>query len=530
MAKKQIVLFVLIVCLPLAVLAWLGSRLARYEQGMVQQRFRELLTAKLEDTDRVIAAYFQERQRELLELTELDGHDPDHIRQIIRRHPRVAQLFVLEPDGTLVHPDPDGTPNDSEREFLRQAKEVFTNKELVRGSVSDDEAAVPPTHGWHVQYWGPGLHLIFYHRLQSGRVVGVLLERSRWIAELIAELPDTAPPARSGDEPASQSRICLVDSGGRTVYQWGPFEPDESTRPLAELQLSEPLGSWRLSYLGEGAQFTAIGRSAYLNLLSALALIGMTLIVGAAYFYRQYAREMRDAIQRVNFVNQVSHELKTPLTSIRMYAELLESDLELLDAEEAVPARGHLEVIVAESQRLSRLIGNVLTFARQRRGKLTLRKTTGRVDEVIGRVIERFRPALAQSGIEVTFDGSADSAVRLDVDAVEQILGNLFGNVEKYAAEGGRMEVLSRQRDDHTTIEVADRGPGIPTALEDRVFRPFYRISDRIDRGTGTGIGLSIARQLARLHGGDVTLLPSKSGARFQVRLHTPAEGSEGAR
>ena len=521
MANRQIILFVLIVCLPLAVLAWLGSRLARNEQAMVQQRFRQLLTERLQDTDGRIAEYFQGRRRELLDLTDLDNVDPDHIRRIVRREPGVNQLFVLDADGSLIHPDPANSLNDSERRFLQQAERVFLDKELVRGPVGDDEQAAPVEHGWYVRYWGPGLQLIFHRRLESGQVVGVLLERSRWIADLMGELPQTEPRDGSRSGLASRSRIRLEDSNKKTVYQWGLLEPDEGTQPIVELRVAEPLGSWRLTYFADAGQFAAAGRSAYFSLFSALVLVGIGLIVASVYFYREYARQVRDALERVNFVNQVSHELKTPLTSIRMYAELLENDFEVLETDEVGPARGRLAVIVAESQRLSRLIGNVLTFARHGRDKLTLRKTTARVDEVIGRVLGQFEPVFTRSEIEVTFDGSADRPVRLDVDAVEQILGNLFGNVEKYAAGGGRMEVVSRQENDYTTIEVADRGPGIPVALEENVFRPFYRISDRIDRCTGTGIGLSIARQLARLHGGDVTLLRSDVGARFRVRLHT---------
>lgn len=528
MAKKQIILFALIVCLPLAALAWLGARLARHEEAIVRERFRELLAGRLEDVDRVVRAYFQQRQRELLELTELESFEPDHIRGIVRGHPHVGQLFVLNPDGTLLHPDPAGSPNDAEREFLRQSQEVFLNKELLRGKVGEEETALPAASGWYVQYWGPGLHLIFYHRLESGQVVGVLLPRSRWIADLITELPETVPPESAPGRPALPSRICLVDSGGKTVYQWGPLEPAGGATPLVESRLSEPLGSWRLRFFVDPRQFAGVGQSAYFNLFSALLAIGVILIVAAACFYRGYARQIRDALQRVNFVNQVSHELKTPLTNIRMYAELLQGDLDLVDAEEAAPARGHLEVIVAESQRLSRLIGNVLTFARERRGKLALRKTVARVDEVIGRVIERFQPAFAQIPIEVTFNGSANSPVSIDVDALEQILGNLFSNVEKYAAAGGRMDVVSRQEGDNATIEVADRGPGIPANLKERVFQPFYRISDSIDRGTGTGIGLAIARRLARLHGGDVALLDSEGGARFLLRLHAAVEPNQG--
>ena len=346
MAKRQIILLLLMVCLPLAMLAWLGSWLARNEQEMVQQRFRELLTGRLEDTERVIAAYFQQRERELLKLTELDSLDADQLRQIVRRHPRIRQLFVLNTDGSLLHPDPAAAPNQVEREFLRQAREILLDKDLIRRTVSEEEEAAPAAHGWYVRYWGPGLQLIFYQRLSSGRVVGVLLQRSRWIADVIAELPATASGDGSAEGWASASRISLVDSNGRTVYQWGPFEPADRSRPVVELPLSDPLGSWRLKYFVDEARFTGVGRSAYFNLYSALALVGIGLIAVAVYFYREYAREMREAMQRVNFVNQVSHELKTPLTSIRMYAELLQRDL---DADEVSPVQGHLEVIVAES-------------------------------------------------------------------------------------------------------------------------------------------------------------------------------------
>ncbi|MCH7728560.1 MAG: hypothetical protein IH991_19070, partial [Planctomycetes bacterium] len=110
---------------------------------------------------------------------------------------------------------------------------------------------------------------------------------------------------------------------------------------------------------------------------SALAVMGVALGGLAIYLYRGHAREMHEASQRVNFVNQVSHELKTPLTNIRMYADLMELDLQAIDAESAAKPHSRLQVIISESQRLSRLIGNVLTFAKQQRGPMELRLRTG---------------------------------------------------------------------------------------------------------------------------------------------------------
>jgi signal transduction histidine kinase len=244
-----------------------------------------------------------------------------------------------------------------------------------------------------------------------------------------------------------------------------------------------------------------------------LALVGL-----ASYFYRESTREMRDAAQRVSFVNQVSHELKTPLTNIRMYAELLEQRLPEGDG----VATQHLNVIVSESQRLSRLIGNVLTFARKQNDKLTLHPSVGNVDTCIQFVLDHFRAVLESKGVSIVFNGGANALVEFDRDALEQILGNLFSNVEKYAASGGLMEVTSRQNGPSTWITVKDSGPGIPKGQEERIFDPFHRLSNKLSDGvTGTGIGLSIARDLARKHGGDLKALASTAGAQFELRLHT---------
>ena len=105
---------------------------------------------------------------------------------------------------------------------------------------------------------------------------------------------------------------------------------------------------------------------------------------------------------------------------------------------------------------------------------------------------------------------------------VEQILVNLFNNVEKYAVQGKRLDIASRQDGERTTILVSDAGPGIPPAEQDRIFQPFYRISNRLEGPAGAGIGLSIARGLARLHQGDLRLVDSATGATFEVELHTP--------
>ena len=336
----------------------------------------------------------------------------------------------------------------------------------------------------------------------------------RLLADVIAALPDTDPSGSA----FADARLVLRDANGRALYQWGLHEPAETDTPAAGLPLSHPLGAWRLDYYVP-PELLAAG-APWFNLVAALVACGGVLVLLAVYFGRETGRELREAGRRVNFVNQVSHELKTPLTNIRMYAELLGDRV----GDEGDSKTDHyLGVIVEESRRLSRLIGNVLTFGRSARRRLAVRPLRDVVDERLGTVLEQFRPSFTRKGIDVTTELHAGGPVLVDGDALEQIVGNLLNNVEKYAANGGAVSIASRHEGEQTLISVADRGPGVPPREAERIFQPFHRLSDKINEGAaGTGIGLTIARELARLHGGHLRLVPSDQGACFELRLRTP--------
>ncbi len=303
------------------------------------------------------------------------------------------------------------------------------------------------------------------------------------------------------------------------VYQWGRFEPVDG--PVHQLPLSPPLGSWKLEYFGSG-----LGQGAdlkWFNLAGILTAVGAALFGLAFYLYREHTREMQLAEQRVNFVNQVSHELKTPLTNIRLYAELLGENSQEDNSEEGGKFRRYLEVITTESQRLSRLIANVLNFARSKKDRMVLRREAGEIDTIIKAALHMFAPSLKTKGVRINFKAEAGDRVEVDPDALEQILNNLLSNTEKYGTSGGRLDIQSARKGDRTLIIVRDYGPGVSKRDANRIFQPFYRTHSGIADGvTGTGIGLSIARDLARLHGGDLTLVATDKGACFKIELHTP--------
>ncbi|MEQ8980313.1 MAG: HAMP domain-containing sensor histidine kinase, partial [Deltaproteobacteria bacterium] len=179
----------------------------------------------------------------------------------------------------------------------------------------------------------------------------------------------------------------------------------------------------------------------------------------------------------------------------------------------------------AESHRLTRLINNILTYARQRRSALALEKRPVVIDAVVERVLEQFGPALEEKRIDVVFQAGAPEPIEADEDALGQIVANLVSNVEKYAPNEAQLSVTTVQDDDGLIVTVHNDGPTIDGSARERIFAPFYRVSSKLTDGvTGTGIGLSIARELAKRHGGDLRCLPVESGATFELRL--PRGGS----
>jgi signal transduction histidine kinase len=497
----------------------LGWRAARDEHERARRQVEDLLFERLRDASDIAEDFIQRLQREAQQVADRITLDRDAIRRIVRETPIVDQIFVLNSEGSLVHPDPAGPLNASERRFLSDFGDVFLQEGAFRESPENQSVFPSVGRGWITHYHGPGLQLIFWQQTPSGGAVGILIPRARWISELIAALPETSFAEPYKGETAIPSRISLLDSNGRSTYEWGSLPVDSSPSPLQELPLPYPLSAWRLQHHVETDVLAAVGRGAYLNLISILAAGGVILVVGGLWLFREYNRNLRESMQRVSFVNQVSHELKTPLTNIRMYAELLENDVD--DADDT-PIRDHLKVIVEESQRLSRLIANVLTFAKEDRNGHTLRLRPGIVDDVMKSVITHFEPSFRRRRIEIEYLPGAGNRVNLDADAIEQIVSNLLSNVEKYAASGERVEISSQKNGDETIIIVRDHGPGIPARHMERIFQPFNRLSDAISDSPGTGIGLTISRQMARRHGGDLRAVPCPDGAQFEIRLHTP--------
>jgi signal transduction histidine kinase len=212
------------------------------------------------------------------------------------------------------------------------------------------------------------------------------------------------------------------------------------------------------------------------------------------------------------FVADASHELRTPLTTIRGNAELLAYGPTIADDVRTAAARD----IASESERMGRLVENLLTLARADAGQnLTL--TPLNLRPIVEEVVRQAGAVHPEKQISAV--GLSDATVNGDQDALTQLCWILLGNAIKFTREGGSIAVSLSQRDGRAELAVADDGPGIPEADLERVFERFFR-TDASRSGKGAGLGLSIARWIVDQHGGTITASNNPSaGATFRVSL-----------
>lgn len=372
-------------------------------------------------------------------------------------------------------------------------------------------------------------HLVLHRRVwREGQryVQGALLDVDA-LARALAEAPfaETVLAANAKLALAYQGAVIKVFSGqptSRLVSSAAQF----SGALLHKAKLSAPLSDFELIFSLRRLPAGPGG-----TLVTWLALIIFTVLaISSALFYRLIARQIDLAQQQQDFVAAVSHELKTPLTSIRMYGEMLRAGWV---SEER--RTSYYEFIFTESERLTRLIQNVLQLARMTRNELDVKLQPVTMRELAGLANQRANAQLESTGFELAFfgpDAQLELQTRIDRDFVDQILINLLDNAVKFSARSATRRVEVRvylEGGNVPCVSVRDFGPGIARSQLKRIFELFYRSENEMTRETaGTGIGLALVHQLARAMGArvDVTNVAAASGApeesggaRFTLRL-----------
>jgi signal transduction histidine kinase len=366
--------------------------------------------------------------------------------------------------------------------------------------------------GWLPWYAENRVHFLGWaEQPGSGLRYGLELEGMALLSRLLPDFPTPVSPGEA---------YTLLDGSGRVFHRSGP-EPGPGDARVA-VPVGPELPHWQVA-----VSWAPGGPGGGFALLSTL-LVGCfvaAILLGGSLLLWQARSQWQDAQRKTSFVSNVSHELKTPLTTIRMYAELLAEGR----VGDAAKRRGYLEVIVAESQRLTRLVNNVLEFGRLEQRRKRVQRTPLDLVAVVREVLAGLEPRLREAGMAVGEARIPPAAPLVsDRDALEQILLNLLDNSLKYASEGTDIAIEIERIGEHWAVRVGDRGPGIPAAHRKRVFDTFHRVDDSLTADQpGSGLGLSISRQLARHLGGDLTCREREGGGTwFELALPAAEGGS----
>lgn len=327
--------------------------------------------------------------------------------------------------------------------------------------------------------------------------------------------------------------LVVMDEAGRiermnpvAVQQLGPFEDDPVGATIGALLGRPEIDAQVRSQLAPpGEQLPAgsfdlvVDRHGERRILS-YALLPFAEPGGTGHglimTLRDVTLEREFEAMRSSFVMRASHELRTPVTSIRMGLDLLREKLEL--APQSLE-KELLETVMAETQRLVRLLTDLLDLSRFQTGDQRLDKQACDVAELLTRAEQRFRATAEESGITLACDLPAPPLPPCTLDAmqIDRVLDNLIGNALRHTPRGGRIALEAHQRGHGIEISVTDTGEGIAYAQQARIFKPFVQVGRR--RG-GAGLGLAIAREIVQQHGGAISLVsvPNR-GTTFSVQL-----------
>ncbi len=371
-------------------------------------------------------------------------------------------------------------------------------------------------------------------RLQKAGVSLLLWRRSERDPEVIygvqisgATLLERAKDLVWVDEPLSRE-VCLalLDHGGKPIAQSKRDFGGNWRKPFVATEIGDILPYWEAAlYLVDPLRLTHSAQTLRWTLGGMVVLLVGVIAVGAVFVSREVAQRMFEARQKTDFVSNVSHELKTPLTSIRMFSELLAENR----VQDADRQKQYLNIIVSEAGRLTRLINNVLDFSRMERGEKRYRMEGVELGEQLREVAGMLTPNLQEQGLRLQLDVPADRAYQVfaDADALAQVWVNLISNAEKYASGGKEISVRletaasAKEGEPRVRVIVEDRGPGVPRGLEKRIFQQFYRVDDSLAANVqGSGLGLTLARQIVEAHRGRIWYEPRiGGGSRFMVEL-----------
>jgi signal transduction histidine kinase len=536
-------LFTLVVIIPGILLSFLAIRAVSKENAAIEKRMRTTLQAEINTIASKSGEVMGKVERELDSMF-AENNGPGGTYEA----PLIDVLFLLSPNRTILRPEYSVNLSPAASAFLKYNREFFQDRRAIikyvrtplqyesmqKGAAQlggkrsgtmkesksltfryDEEARVTidttesvkfsqlvadTPSGFIPRIIDDDLQLLFWKKASGNRIHGCVVDLKEVQRRIVAGLPQLYSRERI---------ITVLDHNGQPIVMPKKHTVGDWTKPFVTAVISEKLPRWSIaSYLADPGVITAQSRFNALVIGLLVAILLLSIIIGGVLAFRSIFAELVRARQRTTFVANVSHELKTPLTSIRLLAEMIKDgrqpDREKQD--------NYLNIIVSETERLTRLINNVLDFSRADKGTKKYAMETVDIVALCRDVLESQRVRLEYGHFQVKFTADIDKVmVRADTEAIKQALLNLLSNSEKYSQEEKMIELSVRMEGSGCIIDVMDKGIGIKPQHVPLLFGEFYRVDDSLTaRVQGTGLGLTITKQIVGDHNGTIRYIRIK--------------------
>lgn len=320
-------------------------------------------------------------------------------------------------------------------------------------------------------------------------------------------------PGGGGDLPVQVFTESAADEEALRLHWVFPADAPTGAPEVWRGDVGVPLGGTFVLTAARGsAWYDAPAMRRYGPFLLALLVLFLALPV---FLLAAMRRRRRLDEARVRFINEMAHDLRTPLTSLRLHADLLSEGRGKPERKDA-----YLATLSRESARLSELLENLLDIARLERGRRAFELTALRVAPLVDQVVEAHAILRPDRGDDVTVSGDPRLEVRADRPALTRVLANLLDNAGKFTFPGTPIHITWSEDAGRIRIEVRDQGSGVPSQERDRIFERYERGAGAKDDGLpGSGLGLALVGELVEGMGGGVCLLPGEEGAAFRVEL-----------
>ena len=529
--KKLTILASVGVFLPLLVLTYMQYQSLAELQSKTKGAFKDNIRQGLTQVERQMQQRLEEIAAQTLDpIGSMHLSSPEaaeefekHFANVKRSHPEVEEIFVFSNSKQAY------TYSDK---FLKVAQADFTSAQADIVSVFDKarvgQSFLDTNHKYLFVHHScatcppstrPGAYLFYplkdLTRGEQSGFAGILLNERFVSDDLIAGSINKTVNAYHGNTASTSAlAVTISDENSHVVYSSAAAQKGY----LFETNLDRPFSNWKASIGLKNTNLDELARDSIMHSAGATLLVLLLLICGIALTIRATDREARLAQAKSNFVSNVSHELKTPLSLLSLFSEILE--LGRVNSEEKKTE--YYRIIRHESLRLNKMIDNILDFSKIEAGRKTYVFAEGDMAEVIEDVLSSYRYQIVNSGFDIQTNIQPDlPPVLIDRDAMAQAISNLLDNAIKYSGKVKQLSITTETRGSDLSIEIADHGIGIPRPEQAKIFDKFYRVGNGLVHDVkGSGLGLSLVKHIIEAHHGTISVESDVGkGSRFTILL-----------